>query len=43
MKRLGRLGSKLLRILIVTSALTTVIILLDALLVPEDDGRPRGA
>jgi hypothetical protein len=36
-------GLKILRMLIVTSALTTVIIVLDALLVPEDDVRPRGA
>lgn len=36
-------GLKILRMLIVTSALTTVIIVLDALLVPEDDGRSRGA
>lgn len=38
-----QLGLKILRMLIVTSALTTVIIVLDALLVPEDDGRSRGA
>ena len=36
-------GLKILRMLIVTSALTTVIIVLDALLVPEEDGRSRGA
>lgn len=36
-------GLKILRMLIVTSALTTVIIVLDALLVPEDDRRSRGA
>ena len=36
-------GLKILRMLIVTSALTTVIVVLDALLVPEDDGRSRGA
>ena len=36
-------GLKVLRMLIVTSALTTVIVVLDALLVPEDDGRSRGA
>jgi hypothetical protein len=36
-------GLKVLRMLIVTSALTTVIIVLDALLVPEEDGRSRGA
>jgi hypothetical protein len=32
---------KFVRILILTSALTTVIVVLDAILVPEDDGRRR--
>lgn len=41
MKWLGQFGMKIVRILVVTSALTTVIVVLDALLVPDDAERPR--